>query len=117
MPRTPKRAPRNAGVIVAREIHLVDALGRLRAHFRVDPNDQPSIQLVDTEGSTRLDLSLSDDGEASVGFFGPKARPILGLRLTNDCWLNLQCLDRGLSWRLDDIGRRRTGKKRRRRGR
>ena len=52
--RTPAQA--NAGVIVAREIKLVDDQGNLRAHMYTDENSEPGMVMYDRANTQRLQI-------------------------------------------------------------
>lgn len=83
----------SGGVVSAREIRLVDALGRSRAVLKVDASGEPGLLMYDRNGSQRLQLDtfqhvpsliLNDENEDRRVYFGMDDRTGDGLYQIRD---------------------------------
>jgi hypothetical protein len=61
---SPASAPSDATILRGRGLELVDASGRIRAQFTVEPNGEGVFRMRDQEGTIRVKLGASDTGSA-----------------------------------------------------
>ena len=78
----------NGGVVSAREIRLVDGMGRAKAVLKVDSSGEPGLLMYDRNGAQRLQLDtfqhvpsliLNDENENRRVYFGMDERTGNGL--------------------------------------
>ncbi|MGC4045192.1 MAG: hypothetical protein QM758_15480 [Armatimonas sp.] len=93
---------RNGGVVSAREIQLVDRLGRPRAVLTTDAKGEPGLLMYDAAGRRRLQLDtfqsvpsliLNDENEERRVYFGMDERNGAGLYQSTDAngnWVDVQ---------------------------
>lgn len=72
----PKDAKRR---VVAEELCMTDASGRVRATLSFEPHGFPLLQLNDAAGRPRLELSLDPDGDPYISMWSDKNECVLGI--------------------------------------